>query len=218
MTRALAATVVLAALAGAAAAQPAPTAIEPAATATAARATAAAIAEPPAGTKKAKYLEAKGGRAPKVKRAVGKPAAPVINLRNTWTDEWLVLEADGKVPDPAIVDRFLRDHYTNGPTKMDARLIATLRAAARHFGATRIEIVSGFRAPKYNLMLRKKGREVARDSQHTHGNAVDFRIPGVSTDALHAWAKAQRLGGVGLYKGSGFVHMDTGRIRYWGGT
>jgi uncharacterized protein YcbK (DUF882 family) len=66
-------------------------------------------------------------------------------------------------------------------------------------------------------MLRKKGHQVARDSQHTHGNAVDFFIPHVTTKQLHAWAKAQKLGGVGLYLESGFVHMDTGPIRFWSG-
>jgi uncharacterized protein YcbK (DUF882 family) len=59
---------------------------------------------------------------------------------------------------------------------------------------------------------------VARDSQHTHGNAVDFRIPGVDVKSLEAWARRLRLGGVGLYLGSGFVHVDTGRVRYWNGT
>ncbi len=183
---------------------------------------AAAPAPPPPGTKKAAYLDDKRpspARRVRAKAAVGKPAAPIINLRNLWTEEWLPVDADPRRPVPAdaLRDRFLRDHYTNGPTQMDARLIATLREAARHFNARRVDIVSGFRAPKYNLMLRKKGHEVARDSQHTHGNAVDFRIPGVTVDELHAWAVAKKLGGVGLYRGSKFVHMDTGRIRYWGG-
>jgi uncharacterized protein YcbK (DUF882 family) len=153
--------------------------------------------------------------APKVTR---KPPPPVINLRNTWTEEWLALEAAGPLAvAPAQLDRFLRDHYTNDPTSMDPRLLAVLREAANHFGVRRIEIVSGFRAPKYNLMLRKKGHEVARDSQHTHGTAVDFRLPGVTTEALHAWAVGRKLGGVGIYRKSQFVHMDTGRVRYWSG-
>jgi uncharacterized protein YcbK (DUF882 family) len=67
-------------------------------------------------------------------------------------------------------------------------------------------------------MLRKKGHEVARDSQHTHGNAVDFRIPGIDVRTLESWARSLRLGGVGLYLGSGFIHVDTGRVRYWNGS
>jgi uncharacterized protein YcbK (DUF882 family) len=66
-------------------------------------------------------------------------------------------------------------------------------------------------------MLRKKGHQVARDSQHTHGNALDFTIPGVSVEKLHAWAKEQKLGGVGIYLNSKFVHMDTGPVRFWEG-
>jgi uncharacterized protein YcbK (DUF882 family) len=66
-------------------------------------------------------------------------------------------------------------------------------------------------------MLRKKGHQVARDSQHTHGNAIDFFIPRIPTTRLQAWAKEQKLGGVGLYLQSAFVHMDTGPIRYWSG-
>ena len=111
----------------------------------------------------------------------------------------------------------LRDHFTNQATKVDARLLDILIAAAAQFRGDTVFVVSGFRHPKYNLMLRKKGRQVARDSQHTHGNAIDFFIPRVSTMTLHAWAKEQAAGGVGLYLESGFVHMDTGNVRYWSG-
>ena len=62
-----------------------------------------------------------------------------------------------------------------------------------------VEIVSGYRAPKYQLMLRKKGHEVARDSEHPRGEAVDFRLPGVPTRQLLGFVRAQRLGGVGFY-------------------
>jgi uncharacterized protein YcbK (DUF882 family) len=147
---------------------------------------------------------------------VGKPAAPVINIFNTWTHEYLPV-GDAAEIDQATANRFFRCHFTGEPTDMDRRLLASLVAAARHFGVQDVHIVSAFRAPKYNLMLRKKGREVARDSQHTQGSAVDFRLPGVPVQRLHAWATQQRLGGVGLYTGSGFIHMDTGRVRAWGG-
>ncbi len=146
----------------------------------------------------------------------GARAAKLINLHNSWTDEWLAVEP-GKLPSPETTARFLRDHFTNEPTKMEPKLIGILTAAATKFGSDVAIVVSAFRHPKYNLMLRKKGRQVARDSQHTHGNAVDFYIPRVATPTLHGWARAQGLGGVGLYLGSGFVHMDTGPVRYWDG-
>jgi uncharacterized protein YcbK (DUF882 family) len=144
-----------------------------------------------------------------------KPAA-LINLYNEHTHEWLAIDPAAP-PDKATLDAFLRDHFTNKSTTMDRRLLEIVLQAAASFHSDLVDVVSGFRHPKYNLMLRKKGHQVARDSQHTHGNAVDFYIPHVTTQQLHAWAKAQHLGGVGLYLESGFVHMDTGPIRFWSG-
>ena len=146
----------------------------------------------------------------------GAKPAPLVNLYNQWTHEWLAVDPHA-LPDADTADHFLRDHFTNKPARMDPHLIEILVAAAQHFHSDRVDIVSAFRHPKYNLILRKKGHQVARDSQHTHGNAVDFFIPNVTTQHLHAWAKEQKRGGVGLYLDSGFVHMDTGTIRYWSG-
>ncbi len=145
--------------------------------------------------------------------APGTHATAVIDLYNEHTHEWLAV--DPKAPPEA--DRFLRDHYTNKSTTMDPRLVRIVVAAAKHFHSEVVDVVSAFRHPKFNLILRKKGHQVARDSQHTHGHAIDFFVPNVTTAQLRAWAKAQKLGGVGLYLASGFVHMDTGPIRYWSG-
>jgi uncharacterized protein YcbK (DUF882 family) len=177
-------------------------------------------------SKKAAYLAAKArtGASAKSPRAssrrIGARPPPVLSLYNTWTHEWLALDANVRTGLPAgpVINRFLRCHFTNQPTTMDARLAQVLRDASRHFRKLRIDIISGFRSPKYNLMLRKKGREVARDSQHTHGDAVDFRLPGVSTRSLEKWARRLRLGGVGLYLDSDFIHVDTGPIRSWRGS
>ncbi len=147
---------------------------------------------------------------------VGQKPGRLINLFNGWTNEWLAVELGTKLPQ-ATIDRFLRDHYTNQPGTMEPRLPEILMAAADHFKSDRVIVVSGFRHPKYNLLLRKKGHQVARDSNHTHGTAIDFNIPKVTTEALHAWAKDQKIGGVGLYLQSGFIHMDTGPVRYWSG-
>lgn len=148
-------------------------------------------------------------------RAGTRPSA-LINVYNSWTHEWLALEL-GKAPAQGTIDRFLRDHFTNEPSKMEPKLLELVTRAATKFRSDVVIVVSAFRHPKYNLMLRKKGHQVARDSQHTHGNAVDFYVPRVPTQVLHAWAKDQRIGGVGLYLQSGFVHMDTGPVRYWSG-
>ena len=146
--------------------------------------------------------------------APGTKAGKLIDLYNEHTHEWLAIDPAQPLPN---VDRFLRDHFTNKATAMDAKLIPILLSAAAKFSVDTVYVVSGFRHPKYNLMLRKKGHQVARDSEHTHGQAVDFYLPHVTTPQLHAWAKAQKIGGVGLYMESGFVHMDVGPIRYWSG-
>jgi uncharacterized protein YcbK (DUF882 family) len=148
--------------------------------------------------------------------APGTKPDPLINLYNEHTREWFAVDPS-KPAGGHSLDLFLRDHYTSKSTKMEPRLLGVLVAAAQRFKSPVVDIVSGFRHPKFNLMLRKKGHQVARDSQHTHGDAVDFFIPGVTTQQLQAWAKAQRLGGVGMYLQSGFVHMDTGPIRFWSG-
>jgi uncharacterized protein YcbK (DUF882 family) len=155
-----------------------------------------------------------------LRKRVGKKPPALVNIYNTWTHETVAIDAAlarAKTPPlpPEAMNRFLRCHFTNHAIKMDERLFGVLVKAADHFKVERVDIISGFRAPKYNLMLRKKGRRVARNSQHTFGNAVDFRLPGVTTERLRDWARRLRLGGVGYYQGDGFVHVDTGPVRYW---
>ncbi len=188
-------------------------------------AAAESVALPPPPSKKDEYLAAKAAAAGKPRRArmltyPGKKPEPVVSVFNTWTHEWLVVDKDVKRPLPPapLVDRFLRCHFTGQATDMRDKLVETLRDAARHFDARRIDIISGYRSPKYNLMLRKKGHEVASESHHTKGQAVDFRIPGVEVLDLERWARDRRAGGVGLYLESKFIHVDVGPVRRWGGT
>jgi hypothetical protein len=145
-----------------------------------------------------------------------KAAVPVLSLYNEWTHEVLPVPAD-RPPPPPEVSHFLRCHFTNQFCAMDPRLIPIVQRAATRFRATRIEVVSGFRSPKYNLFLRKKGHEVARDSEHPRGEAIDFRIPQVPTRTLLRFVRSLRVGGVGYYPESHFVHADVGRIRFWRG-
>jgi uncharacterized protein YcbK (DUF882 family) len=149
---------------------------------------------------------------------IGKKPPALVNIYNTWTHEFVAVEAGQSAtpsPAPELLNRFLRCHFTNHRTDMDARLFGVLVRAANKFRVSRVDIVSGFRAPKYNLVLRKKGRRVARQSEHTFGHAVDFRLPGVTTERLRNWARTLRLGGVGYYRDDKFVHVDVGPVRYW---
>jgi len=169
-------------------------------------------------SKKTAFLREKAERADA--RAVKPPKATlpahVLTLHNVWTNESLPVIA-GVQTGESRFDALTRCHFTNQATAMDERLFATILRAASNFRASYIEIVSGFRAPKYQLMLRKKGHEVARDSEHPRGHAVDFRIPNVPTKTLLRYVKSLHLGGVGYYPESKFVHADVGRVRFWKG-
>jgi uncharacterized protein YcbK (DUF882 family) len=175
-------------------------------------------------SKKAKWLSEKDQRLDVRARPAPRPGLlppAVLTLHNMWTDELLpvVLQPGGR-PAPELsgsFDELTRCHYTNQATRMDPRLFGAVVRAAAHFHARTVELVSGYRAPKYQLMLRKKGHEVARDSQHPRGQAIDFRLPQVPTKVLLRFVKSLRLGGVGYYPESRFVHCDVGRQRYWRG-
>jgi uncharacterized protein YcbK (DUF882 family) len=175
--------------------------------------------DPP--TKKALYLAEKRKPAPTYRLIPPQSAMPAINIHNRWTLETVAIDvkparAAGADVSREVAARFFRCHFTNQVApEFDPRLFALVVKAARHFKSARVEIVSGYRAPKYNLMLRKKGRNVARDSQHAVGHAVDFRLDGVPTQTLLRWVRTQRLGGVGYYPSSRFVHADTGPRRFW---
>ncbi len=167
-------------------------------------------------SKKAAFLADKESRPDTRAKLPAKKAAAVITLHNVWTNESLPVVVGEPLAEPRF-DQLTRCHFTNQATGMDARLAETVLKAAHKFGASYVEIVSGFRAPKYQLMLRKKGHEVARDSEHPRGQAVDFRIPGIMTKKLLKFVRSLHLGGVGYYPESQFVHADVGRVRFWRG-
>ena len=77
------------------------------------------------------------------------------------------------------------------------------------------EVISAYRSEETNDWLRSKSKGVARNSQHLLGKAIDVRLRGLDLDQLRDTARELRLGGVGYYPGSDFVHVDTGRVRYW---
>lgn len=116
------------------------------------------------------------------------------------------------------INHFLRDWRRNEPTKMNPRLLDLIWEVYKETGSRKhIHVISGYRSPATNGLLRKRGRGVAKKSQHTLGNALDFFIPGVSLTKLRNIGLRKGIGGVGFYpkSGSPFVHMDTGRVRHW---
>lgn len=81
-----------------------------------------------------------------------------------------------------------------------------------------IHVISGYRSPETNAMLRKRGKGAAKNSYHIQGKAVDIRLPGCRTSVLRRTAYKLKRGGVGYYPHQRFVHIDVGPIRYWKGT
>ena len=116
------------------------------------------------------------------------------------------------------INWLLRDWRRDEPTRMDPQLFDLLWEIHREVDAKEpVTIVSAYRSPQTNAMLRKRGRGVARFSQHMMGKAIDFYIPGVELSDLRIAGLRMERGGVGFYptSGSPFVHMDTGGIRHW---
>lgn len=127
-------------------------------------------------------------------------------------------KGDTYLPDAVDrLDHFLRDHRTGNVIALDPRLfdlLSDLTAALGRAGAE-IDIVCGYRTPWSNEFLRRTTVGVAKHSQHTLGEAIDIRIPGVSTARLRDVALSLHRGGVGYYPQSQFVHVDLGPIRRW---
>ncbi len=110
----------------------------------------------------------------------------------------------------------LRDFRTDEVFPMDPRVIDILAIIHKKIGATEpYQVLSGYRSPKTNSMLRNASTGVAKNSFHMYGQAIDIRIPGKSTKKLRNVASSLRAGGVGYYPRSSFVHVDTGKVRSW---
>ncbi len=116
------------------------------------------------------------------------------------------------------INRFLRDWRRNEPTKMDPRLLDLVWEVYQKSGSRDyINVVSAYRSPATNGMLRSRSKGVAKKSQHMLGKAIDFYIPDVKLKALREIGMKFQVGGVGYYptSGSPFVHMDVGGVRAW---
>lgn len=135
-----------------------------------------------------------------------------IGLVFSVQDEYLTSALDK-------LDHFLRDHYSGDVGNMDPLLYEMMYQIRRDLGVRRpFEVISGYRSPKTNEHLRtSRGGGVAKRSLHMDGKAIDVRLPGVPLIELREAAIHQKIGGVGYYPKDGFVHIDTGRVRSWGG-
>ena len=114
------------------------------------------------------------------------------------------------------VNAFLRDFRTDEVHTIDPSLLDLLHRLGGELHASEpFHVISGYRSPRTNLTLRSHSAGVAKYSLHMEGKAIDIRLPGVRLSRLREAALDLKLGGVGYYPGSDFVHVDTGRVRAW---
>jgi uncharacterized protein YcbK (DUF882 family) len=189
------------------------------------------IRDAPAGTEDASRETSRrgflGGLASLSALAIAAPAAAlpareerVLSFFDTHTSDRLTLPyfADGGYLPGSLarLDRFLRDHRTGEEYPIDPALFDLLHEVQRATSTKApFQVISCYRSPATNAMLRSEGGGVARGSLHLQGRAIDVRVADVSTVVLRDAARELRRGGVGYYPRSDFVHVDTGRVRAW---
>jgi uncharacterized protein YcbK (DUF882 family) len=129
-------------------------------------------------------------------------------------DYWV----DGKYVPQALaeIDKALRDFVSDEVFPIEPKLLDVLH----HLGRTletdcRFELISGYRSPKTNALLRQRDPAVAERSLHMRGIAADVALASRPLGKLHEAALAMRIGGVGYYPDSNFIHVDIGRVRRW---
>lgn len=114
------------------------------------------------------------------------------------------------------LNQLLRDHRTGEAAAMDQGLLDTLYALNLSLCEPgEFEIISAYRSPKTNAMLAGKSGGVAKRSLHMQGKAIDIRVRNCKLKLLREKALALKAGGVGYYPKSDFIHVDTGRVRFW---
>ncbi len=127
----------------------------------------------------------------------------------------------GAYDDAALtrINVLLRDFRNEAVHPIDPQLLDALHVLRCQCGSSEpFQIISGYRSPATNATLRGKSvaSGVAEHSLHMEGRAIDIRLPGLATRQLAVQARALQVGGVGYYRVSDFVHVDTGRVRLWG--
>lgn len=113
------------------------------------------------------------------------------------------------------IERALRCRLTGQIHSISPKLLDLIDKIQDHFRAGEVQVVSGYRSPALNASLYESGHKVSKVSPHMFGQAMDIRIPGVSSEAVRDYARKLKKGGVGYYPVNGFVHVDVGLKRYW---
>jgi uncharacterized protein YcbK (DUF882 family) len=145
-----------------------------------------------------------------------------LSFYNLHTNERLSIGyfKDGRYQTQALkkIDFILRDHRSGEIKSIQRPLLDLLFELSQQMEASCcFHIISGYRSPTTNARLRNRSKGVAGGSLHMQGRAIDIRVPGCTTRRLQQVCQDLKAGGVGYYPGSDFVHVDTGRVRYWRG-
>lgn len=115
------------------------------------------------------------------------------------------------------INHIMRDWRNDHAHPIDPQVIDYLYSVRRWLGTNKpIKIISGYRSPATNAMLARRSSGVAKNSYHLKGRAIDISIDGYSVNSIARAAKSMKLGGVGKYNRSGFVHIDNAEYRTWG--
>lgn len=143
-----------------------------------------------------------------------------VSFIHAHTGEKLTAEywKDGEYQSDVLqqVNHVLRDWRNNEVHAMDPALLDVLFELRSKAGVDRpFHVISAYRSPKTNAILRESSSGVAEHSLHMLGKAIDVRLESFPTEHLAELARSLRRGGVGFYHASDFVHVDTGRVRYW---
>ncbi len=159
------------------------------------------------------------GMAPPVE-AAGQTRTLKLYFIHTKEKAQITFKRNGRYDSKGLqqINRFLRDWRRNEPTRMDPRLLDLVWEVYQKSGSRDyIHVVSAYRSPATNGMLRSRSKGVAKKSQHMLGKAMDFYLPDVKLKTLREIGMKFQVGGVGYYptSGSPFVHMDVGGVRAW---
>ena len=143
-----------------------------------------------------------------------------LRMYNVHTQERLSVNyrGAGQYDQTALqrLDYFFRDWRADAVRRIDPHVLDLLSAIQASVGSqTPLHILSGYRSSQTNAWLAQRNHDVARNSLHIQGKAIDIVVPGYDLAALHRSATSLRGGGVGYYPASGFIHVDTGPLRHW---
>lgn len=157
---------------------------------------------------------------PRVLASVAPQSQRSLSFRHTHTGEreTILYWRDGEYSEAGLkaADHLLRDFRTEESITMDPNLLDLLYALQLSIGEEgEFQIISGYRSPKTNKMLRQRSGGVAKRSLHMLGKAIDIRFCACDLKRLRDRAISLKAGGVGYYPDSNFIHVDTGRVRYW---